>query len=556
MIGRTRTSPEAGFTLIATLIGITAMAAMALVAVTAVRGDIPLYSKDISSKRAAEAARAGIEDYAFHLYSNPLYWTECTNVPSPNAVNQVGSTTKRRFVPGDKEAEYAIELLPATGQTKCETANPTESMIETSGQMTGSFRIRSTGYVEEQKASIVATFKRPSFLDYVYFTQRETLDPVTFGYEEGSAAYMGAKEQCGLTYEQGRYDDPIPGSEHKQWNARSERFETVSDYCAVISFKTNDKIEGPLHTNDAIAICGSPTFGREASDVIEMGAKSPGWFDGCGGGNSPNFVGTRIAPANVLESPESNSKLKTIAEAEGLLLTGQVYMCLNGATIETSTTSASCESGVTKYAIPKNGVVYVESGTCSSGYSPFTATYPTPAESQCGNIYVHGTYTGQLTLAARNDIIINGNLCRGSCTTPTGSGILGLIATNFVRVYHPYKVLTRTKTEEEEIKRGESVIQNCGATHSETKLENLNIDAAILALNHSFIVDHYNCGPELGDLNVEGAIAQYFRGTVGTTGGTGYVKKYVYDNRLRYLEPPSFIEPTGTSWVIGRETEG
>ena len=122
--------------------------------------------------------------------------------------------------------------------------------------------------------------------------------------------------------------------------------------------------------------------------------------------------------------PESNSKLKTIAETEGLKLKGQVYMCLNGATIETSTTSSEC-SGATKQAIPKNGVVYVESGTCSSGYSPFTATYPTPAESQCGNVYVHGTYTGQLTIAAENDIIINGNLCRGSCATPTGSGSSG-----------------------------------------------------------------------------------------------------------------------------------
>ena len=43
---------------------------------------------------------------------------------------------------------------------------------------------------------------------------------------------------------------------------------------------------------------------------------------------------------------------------------------------------------------------------------------------------------------------------------------------------------------------------------------------------------------------------------MGTSGGTGYIKNYVYDYRLRYLEPPSFIEPTGTSWVIGRETEG
>ena len=131
--GRSR-GPEAGFTMIATLIGITVMMALALVTVTAVQGDISLTSRDETNKQAYEAAKAGIENYAFHLYSDPLYWSKCTNVPEPNAVNQIGSTTKRLSVPGDAEATYAIELLPATGQSSCKTTAPTESMIEQSGR--------------------------------------------------------------------------------------------------------------------------------------------------------------------------------------------------------------------------------------------------------------------------------------------------------------------------------------------------------------------------------------------------------------------------------------
>ena len=42
----------------------------------------------------------------------------------------------------------------------------------------------------------------------------------------------------------------------------------------------------------------------------------------------------------------------------------------------------------------------------------------------------------------------------------------------------------------------------------------------------------------------------------GTSGGSGYIKNYNYDDRLRYLEPPSFIEPQQSDWVIGRETIG
>ena len=71
----------------------------------------------------------------------------------------------------------------------------------------------------------------------------------------------------------------------------------------------------------------------------------------------------------------------------------------------------------------------------------------------------------------------------------------------------------------------------------------MTIDAAILAINHSFIVDNYGCGSDLGTLTVNGAIAQKYRGAVGTTGGNGYVKNYNYDDRLKYIEPPSFIEP-------------
>jgi hypothetical protein len=53
---------------------------------------------------------------------------------------------------------------------------------------------------------------------------------------------------------------------------------------------------------------------------------------------------------------------------------------------------------------------------------------------------------------------------------------------------------------------------------------------------------------------VSGAIAQKYRGAVGTTNGTGYTKDYNYDDRLKYIEPPSFIEPEKSAWVIGRET--
>jgi len=203
-----------------------------------------------------------------------------------------------------------------------------------------------------------------------------------------------------------------------------------------------------------------------------------------------------------------------------------------------SVSDKTCSSGVLySGAYPANGLVYVSNSTCSTPYSPFTAAYPTT--SGCGNVYVHGSYSGQLTIAAENDIVVDKNLTRSE------SGMLGLIANNFVRVFHNYSSEVINGEDKSECKNG-----------TEEKVENLTIDAAILSINHSFIVDHYDCGSSLGTLTVNGAISQKFRGPVGTSGGTGYTKNYNYDDRLRYLEPPSFIEPEKLPWLIGRETVG
>ena len=128
-------------------------------------------------------------------------------------------------------------------------------------------------------------------------------------------------------------------------------------------------------------------------------------------------------------------------------------------------------------------------------------------------------------------MIINGSLVRKNTT-----GTLGLIANNFIRVFHPCT----------------------SGRNGSGSLINPTIDAAMLALQHSIIVDHYDCGAPLGILHVEGALAQKFRGPVGTGAGessaTGYLKNYEYDDRLRYQEPPYFLKPKTESWIIGRET--
>ncbi len=109
--------------------------------------------------------------------------------------------------------------------------------------------------------------------------------------------------------------------------------------------------------------------------------------------------------------------------------------------------------------------------------------------------------------------------------------MLGLIANNFVRIYHPVSVHPQAASR----RHGQGEChKNWRPKAPRSLISNIKIEAAILAIKHSFIVDNYNCGASLGTLSVKGAIAQKYRGAVGTSGNgsTGYMKNYNYDERL------------------------
>lgn len=529
-IARRLRREQDGYTMIAVVGAIALVTSLVGAALAATNSDLRMVKRDLDDKRALAAAQAGLADYGFHLNNDTGYWTRCTNVPSPHAVNQQGSTANRRPVPGAGDgSEYAIELIPASGQSSCSTADPVGSMLEQSGQATGTFRIRSTGYSANAKQSVVATYRQASFLDYIYFTQLETSDPVAYGFPNPSAALDGAYQQCDKFRREGRMSQPIPNS--------------GGQFCTQIVFVSGDAIDGPLHTNDDLLVCGSPSFGRNSSDVIEVSAPPLGWSSGCGGGANPDFNGPFVTNAPVLTPPPTNGELRNIAGPASTYI-GQTTISLSGNSM--TVTNGGGTTG--PFSVPSSGVVYVANGAgCSSSYSPFTATYP--PSSGCGNALVQasGGYSSQLTIAAENDVVIENDIVR------SGNGLLGLVANNFVRIKHPICPPGNLGCSGGTITSQTLTSCNGGVNGTGTQ-SNLRIDAAILAIDHSFIVDHYNCGNSLGELEVNGAIAQKYRGPVGTTGGTGYLKDYNYDDRLRYLEPPHFFDPVEAAWHVQRET--
>ena len=316
--------------MIAAIGAVALLSVLSAAALAATNGDLHLTQRDLDRKAAFAAAQAGIADFSFHLNNDNGYWADCTKVPEPNAMNDVGVTTNRRTLSGG--GEYAVESLPAAGFAKCDPNN-SESMIEKADGVVGTFRIRATGFVGDEEVSLVASYKRASLLDFIYMTNYETSDPLTYS---TSTEVTEANNKCKKYRREGR-----------------------SSFCNTIVFRTGDEVRGPLHTNDELAICGTPKFGRGPTDTIEVSAKDPGYFNGnCSEypGANPVFVGPLKTTADTLEPPPTNSQLKAIAGPS------YTFTCVSSIVLSGTNLTVTSKGFSGTKAFPTSGVVYIANG--------------------------------------------------------------------------------------------------------------------------------------------------------------------------------------------------
>ncbi|HJS96957.1 MAG TPA: hypothetical protein VJ741_22000 [Solirubrobacteraceae bacterium] len=505
---RHRLSAEHGFTMVMAL-GVLLVTSLLLTAVFfALQGEIQSGTTDLATKRAYSAATAGVNAYLYQLNQNPNYWNTCSNDIQSTPVS----------VPGSSDGgAYTYAPIYANGNTSC-TGNVINSLIDNT---TGTIRMLFTGTAGTRPVvtrAIVVSFRMNSPLDFLWYTHFESVDDGIPGYSD-----------CGVFYRNNR--DPN---------------------CNIV-WVSADVMNGPAYTDDQYLIntSASPTFGRYANDKIESSAPGTQQKDVCSGSNcqNANFVGNRIENAKPIPTPSDNSELLTDAQNYGKVFTGTTNISLDGltnkATVVSCTSQTSCTTATT-VDLTQYPILYVSNapGCTPPAYSPFNVSYPMntsggyPANTYhagcAGDVYVSGSYNTPLTIGAANNVVISGNLTTSAdgSGNPTGSATLGLVANEFVRVMH-------------------------GCTSNQ--LTNPTIDAAILALNHSFIVDNYNCGGSSGNLTVHGAIAQYFRGPVGQVGSgggvaNGYAKNYNYDDRLANILPPYLFDSSNSGWHISRET--
>jgi Tfp pilus assembly protein PilE len=567
---RASLSVQDGFTMMLVLSVMLVTSLLLVAGYTATNGDIQESHRDTVQKQAYYAALAGVQKFEYEMQTNPNYWQGC---PTPSSE-----------LPEEPDTHFEVKILPATHSPskECVPTNAFKTAIESTGATANTFRVRSIGCAGPKEIvtskcpnteagkgkslknvsthEIIATFQVIGFLNFVYFTNHEIEDPSLY---EGPSI-------CSNTH----------------------AYYPETKACNIIQFATGDSVKGPMHTNDAVCVGGSAAFGREGHSPADTVEFYRALNTECGGTGKYNTSSGKFSKGESMEPPESDGSLETYALEENEF-TGVTHLVLNGSTNTISVTNGGVPKEI---PWPSNGLLWVKGSSTSScpyKYEPHETDdlFETTNETNCGTVYVHGTYSKSLTIASSDDVIINGSLTPTGVTLgsePSGSATLGLIANNYVRIYHPVEETytiksgskcksqtyqgdygnSRTIEDKEKSPAGSDIceytneahyfgseeVDACNAPNASGSLTSPWVYAAILSTLHSFIVDNFSCGAKLENLNVYGAIAQNYRGIVGTSGNTGYIKNYNYDERLAVDEPPYFLAPLKAGWKVARET--
>jgi hypothetical protein len=288
-------------------------------------------------------------------------------------------------------------------------------------------------------------------------------------------------------------------------------------------FWTQDYLDGPTHTNTHFNVFGQPTFDGEAESADEFLKFYNNGHEKTGNDgqinntpyDKPNFNAGMTFGVNQTAMPSKAANLRAAAATDsGMWFQGDTTIVLNSNSTMTVTNS---KKGWTNHngPLPANGALFVTTDSKGNG----------------GNLNISGALNGRLTVGAARDVNIPGNLTyvHDPRVNATSTDTMGIISEQDV------------------------VIDSNAPT-------NLEIDASIMALKSSFMLDNWDSGSPKGNLTVYGGIIQDQRGPVGTFNGatgqklTGYSKNYSYDERL-LTSPPPFVPTTGDFITLSWEED-
>lgn len=597
-----RRRPDDGFAMIMVIGTMFVLTALVLVAFGFALSNLAGSRRTQDYNAALAAAQAGEEDFLQHLNADTSYYTFQNNsqvtasgLPSnpglyDPATNDPAMSKTYAAIPGaNGPATFRYWVL------NCHTALCTELPAALGAGQAAGLLVEAQGKVNKVVRSIVVRLNKPGILRYAYYTDKETTDPALYPSAYGETS-GDAQTSCS-------------GYHYRTVNQPERTVLPDGIACQEAQFTDADVINGPLHTNDAMLLSGSPTFKSAQTETSWPPNLPPDTYSAgspwrkvtassgprsCSGCYPPLF-----APTISVDAYQADSAIKVAADGSqggnGCLYTGPTAIVFlgNGQMQVTSpytrSTNPGCmsgslpTSGTATVSVPTNKAIYVQAIPTSSADPNYTSPstpcptsygfaqngigYPQVSNGgiggrdvsaeisgsidtySCrdGDAFVQGTVAGRTTIAAAHNSYIVGNIAYANGLS--GTDVLGLVASGFIEVYHP---VTCSQYYAAPYDTTCATYNNApGTNYSPT------VYAAVFSLQHSFILQNFNLGGQLGTLNVVGAIGQSFRGPVGNVGDptrgvapTGYSKNYTYDNRLFLSPPPYYVRPDASQWQV------
>lgn len=599
---RRKVADEAGAALIVVLALSITMLIMITAALSFSLSGVKVANTDADTTAALAAAYAGVDEYASRLSNDSLY-QRYGNPLAPFTVATGSSGTVSLPPTGQENPAFGLGTAPGiTWATIAGTTAMFRYEVDNSRYSgTGTVRVRSTGRVGNQTQSVVADLKQTGFIDYLYFSNYEIMDPDIKDTRCTEAGGWSAFVSGGVV-------------QH-------------APYCQEIQFGSSDVLNGKLHSNDMLRICGA-TFNKQVTSSSKI--TSPEYVKSCGtagifsdkdnvGGVIPRTPEMQMPPTNTGMKYEARVDLDAQVPRPGCMYTGPTTMTFlsNGKVTVVSPWTKFTRPSLTAGIPSRNDA---ECGDLAALHTSAGATFVPPAQNL---LYVQGVvaddptdpnYWAPPTWVAPVWVPKVGKVA-GHWTTgywTTGEVPPGYTCNNATKDNEGWVFkqpssgptiqfpLPGERTPEESsasapsygclngdayikgtvsgqitVASGNSIYVTGDLLYNDSALDVMGIvannavwvwnpmdasknpmtapsrtiDGAILSVNHTFQVQNYAIGGSRGTLTVFGAIAQKFRGTVGQ-GSNGYAKSYNYDSRLFSISPPKFLLPTSTTYGV------
>ena len=380
---------------------------------------LPLARHDQDHESALAAAEAGVDDYLNHLNQNSNYWTY--NATQPAARRQPG----------------VHELGAGAGPERQRRDVPLHARHDEDARRPARSTSRRRGKSRNVIRTVKVGLRRQGFLDFLYMTDYEIVDPALSG--DPTVVRV-----------------PRVGVERAPRRPATGPTRRAAASC---TGPTPPSLNGPVHTNDGLYVCGSAALQRRHRHVLQLAdepeRRRQHAVRRAGHGAQPAQLRERAGVRARNNDPASGADLpfppaNTVDPHAGRRHARRHRLPLHrpdddhAAQLRQRRPDGRDEPGTTK--LDERGLRpghQLEPARQRRDLRADRAelarrirtTRRASARRATATSSVSGTLAGQLTIASQNDIIINGNLVYHQY--PGGTDVLGLVANNDVDIYHP-----------------------------------------------------------------------------------------------------------------------